>query len=75
LKKVIVALCIFILLTSSIAACEGEQLAHFFGIAVDRCQRRDITLSFDVEGKRKFITLEQKEGKKLYEALKEEFEP
>lgn len=57
-------------------ACEGDRISKLAGVAIDRCQRRDVTLSFDVPGQqdRLFVTIDRKDGKRLYETLRDRYE-
>lgn len=60
---------------SAVPACEGEKVAKFHAVAVDRCITRKVTLSFDgpivEDADRTFVTVSDADGRKLYQSLKD----
>lgn len=78
LAALLVAVAISLTITATAEACEGDRIAKFVSIAVDRCVRQDVTLTFDgatvKAGDRTFITIDREDGRKLYEQLRTRYE-
>lgn len=51
----------------------GSRVARFLAIAVDRCARQDVTISFEGgvhrDRGRVYVTVSREDGKRLYELL------
>lgn len=57
------------------AACGDDKVSKFVSIAVDRCSRRDVTITFDrPDGKdRMFVTIDREDGRRLYLELQKQY--
>lgn len=81
MKRSIVYTALFLIavavFSTNASAC-GDRVAKFVSIAVDRCTRQDVTLSFDGEvvqdGDRTFVTIDREDGRRLYEMLRQRYE-
>jgi hypothetical protein len=80
MKRITLYTCLFLIVvavfSTNVSAC-GDRVARFVNIAVDRCTRQDVTLSFDgevvLDGERTFITISREDGRRLHELLDQRY--